>query len=124
MASESVAWLAGLLEGEGYFAVRSSHESSRPESWRPSLHVRLKMTDKDVVERALSVIGNSTMHVGMDTRPNEPNCKPVYYVSWGGQEAEKLMQAILPYMGKRRAAKIQECLDTHNLSHQPRLETA
>ena len=112
---EEIIWLAGLLEGEGYFGI---HPDRRPGDRRGRLEVRLKMTDRDVVERAAGLFpSGASVRPVIDPRPRKSDC---YRIGWNGATAESVMRAVLPYMGERRAAKIRECLATPNLSHHPR----
>lgn len=90
-------WLAGLLEGEGAFG----HLKGKGP------YVKLTMSDKDVVDKA-SVLMQATSVIEM--KPKQENWKMCYTASITGFRAERLMNNILPYMGKRRSAKIQEAL--------------
>lgn len=90
-----VAWLAGLLEGEGCF---ETHKNS------PGL--RLNMTDEDVVARAAGILG-----VPRPARSYlRDNRKPLWALSVHGAHAIEWMKVILPYMGGRRTAKIEEVI--------------
>lgn len=108
------AWLAGLLEGEGCFRVR--HDGSK--KWRPRISVTLKMSDRDVVDKAAQLLPGSPRKVRVceDSKKN-PKWSDTYECGWYGQAAEDLMVTVLPYMGQRRSAKIRECLATPTLSH-------
>lgn len=101
-----IAWLAGLLEGEGHFRISRQH-----------LQVELRMTDLDVVQRAASVFPAKRAEVRTSTwdHDNRSNSAVSYRYRWYGPGAQTLMEAVLPYMGERRAAKIRECLAERNL---------
>lgn len=117
IADANVAWLAGLLEGEGSFTL--SHPNS-PDR-RPQLRVALKMKDKDVVERAAALFpSGSAVIAAPDSRENKSDC---WAKSWNGADAAFVMDCILPYMGQRRSAKIRELLKLTNLSHHQRVRT-
>lgn len=108
MNSEDVAWLAGLLEGEGYFSA-STHAGRRPR-----LRISLKMCDRDVVIRAADVMGTGNK---ISPRPHSnPRSTLAYELNVYSAEAERIMCAILPFMGLRRATKITELLGM-DLSH-------
>jgi hypothetical protein len=77
------------------------------------------MTDKDVVVRATEVMPTSRK-VAVRKDERRPTFTDCYAISWGGIQAENLMRRVLPYMGERRKAKIEECLATPNLSHHGR----
>ena len=89
-----IAWLAGLLEGEGCFTYQCS----------PT--IRVGMTDKDVVQRIAALFGR---HVRGPYKYRD-NMKPVYYTEVNGAVAVDWMQTILGFMGKRRSVKIREVL--------------
>ena len=119
MNDAEIAWLAGLLEGEGTFRVRCS-PALLASGRRPVLTVALAMCDKDVVERARSITG-ATMRLSHEAAPTDkPLWNDRWRLVWSGQQAEDLMHAVFPYMCQRRSAKIIECLATPNLSHRPK----
>ena len=97
---ENVIWLAGLLEGEGTFDL---HRGKYPR-------VRVAMTDRDVVGRAATLIG-SRVRLSLKPAP--------YKASWHaevtGQKAVAVMEAVLPFMGARRSAKIAAILGAAEL---------
>jgi hypothetical protein len=103
--------LAGLLEGEGCFYIDSSVPTVRSK-----IGVRLEMADKDVIQRACNIMPNSGK-VSAVNREDKPGTKTTFVARWYGQKAENIMKRVLPYMGERRKAKIEECLRTPNLSH-------
>jgi hypothetical protein len=114
---EDVIWLAGLLEGEGCFLV---HPDRRTPGSRSNLRVALQMTDHDVVDRAYSVFpigGSGPREVSAANSGGHLGKKPHWCVYWHAANAEIVMRAVLPFMGKRRSAKILECLNTPNLSY-------
>lgn len=99
-ADPDLVWLAGLLEGEGSFDL---HHGRYPR-------VRLAMTDRDIVERAASLMGTSC-RVTLRAAP--------YQALWNanvhGEKAASLMRRLLPYMGSRRSGRIAQIL-----GHAPR----
>lgn len=112
-----IAWFAGLLEGEGCFRVQTQDDGDR----RPGLRVEVKMCDLDAIERAASMLPTKTQIY--ERAPAAENHKRQYAKVWYGKDAERVMCMVLPYMCKRRTAKIAECLTTPNLSHHPRKVT-
>jgi hypothetical protein len=93
-----LAWLAGYLEGEGCFHIRSVQRRS------PSMHAAT--TDKDIAEKVARLFGVS---VSTLVRPTVTG-KTVYNVRLGGDRSIEMMQALRPYMGLRRSARIDEVL--------------
>lgn len=93
-----MAWLAGLLEGEGCFHLERAR--------RPRM--AMQMTDEDVVRRAHEVSG-----VGTVKGPYFPSAgnKPAWrWLVSRHEDVRWLLTAIRPYMGERRRAKIDLCL--------------
>lgn len=90
-----VAWLAGLLEGEGSFIKRGN-----------SIAISLQMTDLDIVER-VAALTNSKVH---EIAPVKEHHKKSYALRIDGARAAYYMEQVLPYMGARRTQKIIECL--------------
>lgn len=97
-----LAWLAGLLEGEGHFGLERVGEDSK----RPI--VTVSMTDYDVVYRASRLMGGYKV---LEQRPPSAVDKlPRYRVKAVSDTARHIMRSVLPYMGQRRSAKIKEVL--------------
>lgn len=109
-----LAWLAGLIEGEGSF----SHHVERKQVH--SLRIRVVMSDEDVVRRCLMVSGLGTFH-----GPHQDMRNPAYKPTWAWQVSSRedvvaLMTALRPLMGERRRSQIDECLAIHG-AYPPRL---
>lgn len=91
-----VTWLAGIIEGEGYIGPR-----------RKGLTIVVSMTDEDVIHKIHSLFG-----VGTLTGPYYRTGKLGIY-NWSVHRREhvtKILKAIYPFMGVRRANKIEELL--------------
>jgi len=105
-----IAWLAGLLEGEGCFHVSS------PTTGRPGILVYLQMRDYDVVLRAQQLMGAGK--IGHRKRSlHNPKHNDTFQISVHGRKAEPVMRDVLPYMGERKAAQISGILSMEGLSH-------
>ena len=90
---KDIAWLAGLLEGEGTFFARDHRGGSH--------RVVIASTDKDVVERSASLMGNPKVYPSIyKNRPK--HWKPLYRCGIEGRPAAALMMTIYPLMGKKR----------------------
>ena len=98
-SSTDVAWLAGLLEGEGSFYVYVGVRRLRPT-------ISISMTDRDVVERATHLMGTGLYVLAR----REPHHKQPYMTSATGDRAVMVMKAVLPYMGERRSARIEAAI--------------
>ena len=96
-----VAWLAGLLEGEGSFSEKRPH---RPR-------ITMEMTDEDVVCRAHALTGVGHVYKTSQRRIHH---QPAW--QWSCiriADVIDVMMAVRPYMGNRRTAKIDWLLDRY-----------
>lgn len=91
-----IAWVAGLLEGEGYFHF---HKTARGP------HIALSMTDRDVVEKAAVLLGSRVRTY----LPRRPNRKPLYIFT-SGRDIAGWMMTLYPLLGERRRAQIRGAL--------------
>lgn len=84
-----LAWLAGLLEGEGTFL--------RPPPSMPNCPiVACRMTDRDVVERVAACFGTKVLSIDKGRYRTE------YAATLKGRRAVELMLDVRPLMGDRR----------------------
>lgn len=111
MKSTDLAWLAGLLEGEGSFMTIKSHVKGKVYLY-PKIVVT--MTDLDVIQRASTLLGNAVYNVPL--QKNGVSKLPQYRAQVSGAKAAELMRQLIPYMGKRRADKIREILRDYEKS--------
>lgn len=101
---ETLAWLAGLLEGEGSFVLTNNPRCR--DVGRP--YVTVDMTDEDVIRKCCAIAGMG--HVYGPYRRQAPR-KEIW--SWKVTQqlhAYALMVAIYQWMGERRQASIREVL--------------
>lgn len=96
ISTKDIAWLAGLLEGEGCFR------------FDPKAHlvIQLAMTDRDVVDRAAALLGGSVC----EKKPREAHHKMQYMVRVFGARAAGWMMTLWPFLGQRRRQKVGVCL--------------
>lgn len=100
MTEAEIAWLAGLLEGEGTFTWKKQKRYQYPM-------VKVGSTDRDIIDRVREMWGGPVPEFH---RRRRAHWKDQWIVARVGQPAVVVMQQVLPYMGERRAAKIQEIL--------------
>ena len=98
---DAVAWLAGLIDGEGSISQQ-----------RYALHIRIANADVALLETVIRRFG------GCMGPPHQtaPHHRPVYYWSATGRLAIDVAESIRPYMGVRRGTKIDQCLDVYRES--------
>lgn len=102
-----VAWLAGLLEGEGSFQI-SAHNS---------IILSVEMTDEDIIQRVSILLNTSYALV----KPRKAHFKTSYRLQIKGSRAAAIMSQILPFMGERRSKKIKECTEFFSKALEVRL---
>jgi hypothetical protein len=99
-----LAWLVGILEGEGTFRYNSTQ------------YIALKMTDEDIVSRAAKIFeiitGKSFVVKRMDMR-HVKNAQDAFWVQLSGDAARLVMRTIVSHMGCRRRKRIWQCLNEH-----------
>ena len=95
-----IAWIAGLLEGEGSFLLP-------PPSNPSQVSIGIQMTDKDILERLQNYIGGSISKA----KKQKEHHKQSYALRIWGRKAEAIMELVYPYMGARRKERINECLE-------------
>lgn len=97
MLDTEIAWAAGLLEGEGSFFTKTNGHSPV---------MSCAMTDLDILQRVQKILGGTISNYTL--RKSHWKKSWVWRVS--GDTAADGMKTILPYMGERRASKINEVL--------------
>ena len=100
-STQDIAWLAGLLEGEGCFKV------GRPARYPTKAYPRIsvQMTDEDVVRRAADIMG------ARFNGPYERPGKTVWMANLQTRaEVAGWLMTLYPLMGARRQERIRELL--------------
>jgi hypothetical protein len=98
-----VAWLAGVLEGEGSFLSARFGGHSYPQ-------VQMTMCDRYVLERAMTLMPFSRIYNVTDKRAAERGWSDAWMVRVNGRAAVPVMKAVLPWMGSRRTRAIDRSL--------------
>jgi hypothetical protein len=100
-----VAWLAGVLEGEGSFVTARFDRYSYPR-------VQMTMCDRSVLERAMTVMPRSRIYAVSDERAAEHGWSEAWMVVVNGRAAAAVMRSVLPWMGLRRTRAIDRSLSS------------
>ena len=90
-----IAWLAGLLEGEGCF----TWSCKRGHYGHPQVHVA--MIDLDTIERAHKLIGTD---IGIGRQEN------LYRISYASGAAHEIMVVLESHMSARRKLRISDLI--------------
>lgn len=96
MNEVDIAWLAGLLEGEGSFLRGPPSAPTTPV-------VKVQMTDRDIIERVAVLFGVGYVN---ESVKKEAHWKTSYQTMLRGSRAVTLMQLLRPFMGVRRQQQI------------------
>jgi hypothetical protein len=104
-----IAWMAGLLEGEGSFGLDNRSKKRYENSTSPpGVYIKISMTDEDVIEKMAKLVNKASFSPARVTKKN----KKVYNLHIGDRETLLvLLPRLFPYLGKRRQAQVQVCID-------------
>lgn len=108
MRETELYWLAGLLEGEGYFGCSDNI---------PKL--ALQMSDKDIVEKAHCLMGLSVKISHIPGKRAE--WSDTYMWKLRGKAAFEWMNTLYPMLGARRRKQIEEARLTYDPKNQRHL---
>lgn len=92
----SLAWAAGLLEGDGCILNHRRHS-----------RVTVAMTDEDTVERFAEIVGGTFTGPYLDGTPRKPRWRSSLM---GIDRLMDFYEEVEPYLGVRRRARFQEAL--------------
>jgi hypothetical protein len=101
------AWAAGLFDGEGCI--------TRSSTGRPRWALALTMTDEDVVRKFHRVVGCGRVNFRHTPADKARGSRPSW--SWrtsAKADVQRVLQALLPYLGERRFARAREALEYLN----------
>lgn len=97
ISSQTIAWFAGLVEGEGsFYGVRKKN----------GIRLVIRMGDRDIIERCSQLL---CIKMGV-FKGRKPHYKPQYGVCVSGQCAAGWMMTLYKFLGKRRRQRIRELL--------------
>lgn len=102
LTEAETSWIAGLLEGEGWFGWVGKAPYTYPG-------IQVAMTDEDVVERLHRLTGCGTRRPPRASA--HPNHKPVTVWRCSGEPAADLMRSVHRLMGTRRGSVISGVLE-------------
>lgn len=99
MKETDIAWLAGLLEGEGSFIVQKVRAP----------YISVQMTDKDIIQRVADMWNRKVVMGGKGGRlGNKDQYKTALH---GPKTVYEVCKMILPHMGDRRTTNIKKILN-------------
>jgi len=107
-----LVWLAGLLEGEGYFGMIKNHTGGKVYRYA---RVGVTMTDRDVIERVARLWQTKVFVV----KPSGVSKKTAYRAHIFGQRAVQLMRRLFSHMGERRQRQMTAVFEEEALRPDP-----
>lgn len=106
MSVEDAAYLAGLLDGEGYFGFnkryKHRHGPGGAKYFYYEARIVLTMSTKEFMEEIAAMIPWATGTVGRNERVLVGKQKPAYRSIWSGATAVEICRAIYPYARLKR----------------------
>ena len=107
--SVEIAWLAGLLEGEGTFDIDNRSSTRYANSTSPAVPVvSVSRTDEDVIAKIAGLVGKAYFLQKRKTVKG----KQVYKVSTQSRPIlTYLLPLLLPHLGKRRSVEVVKQID-------------
>lgn len=107
MNATELAWLAGILEGEGSFMKGPPSSPDQPL-------ITVQMTDEDVVQKVASMFGTSIVR----NKVKKQEWKPTFSARIRGSRAVLLMKELRPLMGLRRTKQIDRATASYKSNSQ------
>lgn len=99
ISPEQVAWVAGIIEGEGSFIVEKRRSGAYATRVYASARIQANMTDQDVIERLAELMGGK---INLE-RQKDPNRKDQWRWTLRGYETVRTACTLLrPWMFERR----------------------
>ena len=93
---EKLIFLSGVFEGEGNFGYYKHGKGTK------QIELSVTMTDKDVVDKFFEYFNKGYV---CSPKPRETYYKKLYKWKATGLEALKIINIMIPYLGKRRVEK-------------------
>lgn len=92
MATDTdLAYLAGLIDGEGYIGVKRSRDSF-------SARIQVRMVDEPAIAFLAATLGGTYYR----EREHAANRRPLYCFQASDLKAETILRAVLPYLRVKR----------------------
>jgi len=98
--AKDLLWLAGILEGEGTFAL--IHHERNVGTPR----VQMRSADRDVIERVVKIVGQGKVGGPYRKTGAAPHHAPMWGWIASSKESLKLMSVLFPHMCLRRREQI------------------
>lgn len=112
MTKEELAWLAGLLEGEGHIGIHVLHRKYRNRDY-PLPDIRMRNTDLHLLEAVKAVFGGTIRKVYDAGRKTNLGTSRKAYYEWVPRQSHirVIARGIMPYVKGEKALKVKEILE-------------
>src|SRR5436305_11546449 len=107
---KDVYWLAGLIEGGGYFCIQRRAPTTDRPAEAEVYKIEVNSTDRDVIDRVAAIIGRPDLVSEMRYGYNTFGYKINYRIGFTGKLAISWMMMLYPLMSARRKKKIREII--------------
>ncbi len=94
MKQTDVAYIAGLIDGEGYIGIKKA--SVRKDCFNPCYHARIqiRMVDEPAIKFIADTLGGNYYK----EKPNADNGRPLYCYQASDKIAATILETVLPYL--------------------------
>ena len=89
-----LAYLAGLIDGEGMIAIEKYQIAGHYKSPRYTMKVDIQMSDRPAIEHVATLFERNIMI----KKATANMTKVAYRISWQAQIAARLLESLLPYL--------------------------
>ena len=104
MKKTDIAYIAGLIDGEGYIGIKKTKGYKCQERQTPGYHARLQIRMVD--EPAIKFISETLGGWYYKEKSHCDNGRPLYWYQASDKKAEDIMKIIFPYLKvKKESAK-------------------
>lgn len=110
MQERDRAWLAGLFEGEGSWAIQRIGPGSRYKREYRYPRAVISSCDLDVLVRARTIVGGGTIQ--RKPRYSEKHSPAFDLVMASRRDFSRLVVLILPFLCQRRRSRLDEVLES------------
>ena len=114
---DEFSWFVGIYEGEGSMYSRVQKRKHVLASGETKVYdcnqvcLTIKMTDEDVLQDFFKIVGCGKLYGPYHPPSMKPHHKPYWiYMLYKTSDVLRVLRLLLPYLGKRRAAKAREVI--------------
>jgi len=97
-----IAYIAGLIDGEGYIGIKKCPPSKTRCTVNPSYHARIqvRMVDEPAIKFITDTLGGTYTK---EKQPQNPNRRILFLYGTSNAKAESILKTILPYLKVKQA---------------------